>query len=261
MTTRRRSTAGSTASPRARLVLADLEALGLLVEEKKHKLQVPRGDRTGQVIEPYLTDQWFVKMDDLGARGLELVESGNGALRAGELDQHLPPLDGQHPGLVHHRASCGGAIASRPGTTASGEHLRRPQRSRKCARSSGLGADVLLTRDNDVLETWFSSALWSHSTLGWPDEQAMAERGFDRYLPTSVLVTGFDIIFFWVARMIMMTDHFTGQVPFKDVYITGLVRDTRRPEDVQVEGQRARPDRPHRRHHRSTPWSPSAPPA
>ena len=128
-TTRRRSTAASTAIDARKAVLADLEAAGLLVETKPHKLQVPRGDRTGQVIEPYLTDQWFVKMDALAARGLELVENGSVRFVPAELDQHLPPLDGEHPGLVHQPPALVGP--SHPGLVRRArQRLRRPRRSR-----------------------------------------------------------------------------------------------------------------------------------
>jgi len=204
-------------------VLADLEAAGLLVEEKPHRLQVPRGDRSGQVIEPYLTDQWFVAMDEMGRRGMELVESG--------AVKFVPPnwintyrhwMENIQDWTISRQLWWGHRI---PAWFDEAGNIYVGRDEAEARHKNSVSPDLVLTQDSDVLETWFSSGLWPFSTLGWPDADAMRERGFDDFLPTSVLVTGFDIIFFWVARMVMLTDALTGKVAFNDVYMTGLVRD------------------------------------
>ncbi|MGY1408677.1 MULTISPECIES: valine--tRNA ligase [unclassified Luteimonas] len=202
------------------LAVVDVEGQPLV--DAKPIMQ-PFGDRSGQVIEPFLTDQWFVAMDQMGRRGMELVENGS--------VKFVPPnwintyrhwMENIQDWTISRQLWWGHRI---PAWFDEAGNVYVGRDEAEARARADLGDDVALRQDSDVLETWFSSALWPFSTLGWPDQDAMRERGFEDFLPTSVLVTGFDIIFFWVARMVMMTDALTGKVAFDDVYITGLVRD------------------------------------
>lgn len=203
-----------------KLIVEDLESLGLMVDIKPHTLMVPRGDRSHAVIEPFLTDQWYVAVEALAKPAIDAVKNGDIEFVPKNWENtYFEWMNNIQDWCISRQIWWGHRI---PAWFDDNGKIYVGRNEQEVREKHELDPDFKLRQDDDVLDTWFSSALWTFSTLGWPEKTPELAK----FHPTSVLVTGFDIIFFWVARMIMMGLKFTGEVPFKQIYVHGLVRDS-----------------------------------
>ena len=209
-----------------KLILADMAEQGLVEREEKVANSVPHGDRSGVVIEPWLMDQWYVNAEELAKPAIKAVEDGRTRFVPERWSKtYFEWMRNIQPWCISRQLWWGHRI---PAWYGPDEHIfvEETEEAALTAAAAHYGKAVELRRDEDVLDTWFSSGLWPFSTLGWPDDDEAVKRDLARYYPGDVLVTGFDIIFFWVARMMMMSMYaMDGEVPFRDVYIHALVRD------------------------------------
>ncbi len=204
-----------------KLLLEKLRNDGLLVKEESIKHVVPYGDRSGTVIEPMITEQWFVNAKELSKKAIESVSTGKIKFYPDKWkNTFFDWMNNIQPWCISRQIKWGHRIPAWYGTN--GEIIVARSEEEAIIKAEKLGIDKnKLTRDNDVLDTWFSSSLWPFATMGWPEKSDL----LDKYFPTSTIVTGFDIIFFWISRMMMMTLYFMDDIPFKDIYIHALVRD------------------------------------
>ena len=202
-----------------KMVIDDLEELGLMHEIEDYKLTVPRGDRSGAILEPLITNQWFLKMDPLAKPAIKVVKNGELKFIPENWSKtYFEWLENIQDWCISRQLWWGHRI---PAWYDNDGNVYVGESEKEIRKKHNIEDSVTLTQDDDVLDTWFSSALWPFSSLGWPDETY----DLKTFYPTNVLVTGFDIIFFWVARMVMMGLKFMGKIPFKEVYIHGLIKD------------------------------------